>query len=36
MDGSVDDASGRFVGGAWCPECLVDPDTLSVRDAQKH
>jgi len=20
----------------WCPECLVDPDTLSVRDAQKH
>jgi hypothetical protein len=21
---------------AWCPESLVDPDTLSVRDGQKH
>ena len=21
---------------AWCPESLIDPDTLSVRDGQKH
>jgi len=20
----------------WCPESLVDPDTLSVRDGHKH
>jgi hypothetical protein len=43
--GSAIDANAACRGGEqqrngtkreWCPESLVDPDTPSVRDGQKH
>jgi hypothetical protein len=43
--GSVIDANAACRGGEqqrngtkreWCPEALVDPDTPSVQDGQKH